>query len=148
MTAKLITPTILLFILGTSFGCTSKPPEDLTKPFQGTWQFGIPKDKMVKEVTFNNDICKIVEKKDTTGTEVRSELEKIDQSTFQVDNSKSPAEIDFVYIEGENQGKTRPGIFVFEGEKLTINVADFDAPRPTQFAAAEKTTLMILERKK
>ena len=57
--------------------------------------------------------------------------------TFQVDASAKPAVIDFEHAEGGLKGKTWKGIYVLDGETLTIcdNAENLDAARPSKFAA-------------
>ena len=57
--------------------------------------------------------------------------------TFRVDASAKPAEIDFEHAEGGLKGKTWKGIYVRDGETLTIcdNAENLDAARPSRFKA-------------
>jgi uncharacterized protein (TIGR03067 family) len=57
--------------------------------------------------------------------------------TFRVDASAKPTAIDFEHAEGGLKGKTWKGIYVLDGETLTIcdNAENLDAARPSKFAA-------------
>jgi uncharacterized protein (TIGR03067 family) len=57
--------------------------------------------------------------------------------TVQVDANTKPAVIDFQHAEGGLKGKTWKGIYVLDGETLTIcdNAENLDAARPSEFAA-------------
>jgi uncharacterized protein (TIGR03067 family) len=57
--------------------------------------------------------------------------------TVQVDANTKPAVIDFQHAEGGLKGKTWKGIYVLDGETLTIcdNAENLDAVRPSEFAA-------------
>jgi uncharacterized protein (TIGR03067 family) len=57
--------------------------------------------------------------------------------TVQVEANTKPAVIDFQHAEGGLKGKTWKGIYVLDGETLTIcdNAENLDAARPSEFAA-------------
>ena len=57
--------------------------------------------------------------------------------TVQVDANAKPAAIDFQHAEGGLKGKTWKGIYVLDGETLTIcdNAENLDASRPSKFEA-------------
>ena len=57
--------------------------------------------------------------------------------TVQVDANTKPAVIDFQHAEGGLKGKTWKGIYVLDGQTLTIcdNAENLDAVRPSEFAA-------------
>jgi uncharacterized protein (TIGR03067 family) len=57
--------------------------------------------------------------------------------TVQVDANAKPAAIDFQHAEGGLKGKTWKGIYVLDGETLTIcdNAENLDAARPSKFEA-------------
>jgi uncharacterized protein (TIGR03067 family) len=57
--------------------------------------------------------------------------------TVRVDGTAKPAAIDFEHAEGALKGKTWKGIYVLNGETLTIcdNAENLDAARPSSFEA-------------
>jgi uncharacterized protein (TIGR03067 family) len=57
--------------------------------------------------------------------------------TVQVDANTKPAVIDFQHAEGGRKGKTWKGIYVLDGQTLTIcdNAENLDAVRPSELAA-------------
>jgi uncharacterized protein (TIGR03067 family) len=57
--------------------------------------------------------------------------------TVQVDANTKPAVIDFQHAEGGLKGKTWKGIYVLDGQTLTIcdNAENLDAVRPSELAA-------------
>lgn len=67
-----------------------------------------------------------------------------------LDPSQSPRHIDVLPDGGPSFGKRVLGIYKQDGDDLTICMADADAPRPTQFDAAEGSnhTLITLRREK
>jgi uncharacterized protein (TIGR03067 family) len=130
-------------------GCSQTVDE--TKPFQGSWkvsEVGADGKKSDKEATFENDSFQIFQvKTGKTDSSIEPGLTG-GPTTFRVDNSKNPKEIEFVSLDGDDQGKTRPGIFEFEGQTLRICVAKgFNDPRPAAFNANAKAVLWTMEKK-
>jgi uncharacterized protein (TIGR03067 family) len=139
-------PIFVLLGLALATGCAKPPiPDDGTTPFQGVWHaVGSDGKKIGKTVTFTNNLVTITEIK-TTGK--KTQVTSSPRSSFRVDSTTSPAHLDFVILEGADIGKTRLGIFAFEDHRLKICLADIDAPpRPTNFVAGDKTTMLLLER--
>jgi uncharacterized protein (TIGR03067 family) len=135
----------LLLLLFTCVGCAKPPPpEDGTEQFQGSWHAsGNDGKSLTIEAIFAKDSFLLIEtKKVGNTTQITSE-----KAIFQVNLAPTPNQVDLVYLAGENAGKTKFGIFVFENDKLKMCVADFDAPRPTAFVANKNSTLMVWERK-
>jgi len=84
---------------------------------------------------------------DPSSTKVSIGKGETQETAMQVDNSKNPGEIDFVYLTGADTGKSKLGIFALEGSRWKICFAEVGQPRPTDFTSGDKTTLMVLERK-
>lgn len=119
-------------------GCSKTPAlGDEIKSFQGWWQIAgpTPGNKLAR---FEKDIFQVFEVKG-------SETKAVEKYQFRVNQAEMPAQIDFVCLVGEHIGKTRPGIFVFEDKKLKICLAHGEPIRPSDFAATDKTILMVLE---
>ena len=72
------------------------------------------------------------------------------QATITVDPKKNPKTIDIVPDNGPDRGKTQPGIYEFDGDKLKICAAQPGKDRPTDFDTKGKMgySLMILRREK
>ena len=66
--------------------------------------------------------------------------------TVQVDANAKPAVIDFRHAEGGLKGKTWKGIYVLDGETLTIcdNAENLDAARPSKFAASSGSGYVLV----
>ena len=66
--------------------------------------------------------------------------------TVQVDANTRPAVIDFQHAEGGLKGKTWKGIYVLDGETLTIcdNAKNLDAARPSKFAASSGSGYVLV----
>lgn len=147
---RILFSAILVFSFVSVFTGCSKP-RDPTKEFQGVWEVTITSaggTKVVKEAAFDKDSCKISDKASADPKEgVSAKLAGADIATIQVDPTKTPGVIDFVSGYGEDQGKTRQGIFSFDGGKLKICLGKFGAPRPTDFVPSENASLMEFERK-
>ena len=131
-------------------GCSKKAADDGTKPFQGTWDVVAEGGKKAEQqFYFEKDTVHVQIVKNESGktsAAVGGSSVVIPRSAFRVDTSKTPAQIDFVPIEGENQGKTRDGIFEMNDKNLKICIADYEEPRPAAFTAKEKVTILNLQR--
>lgn len=153
MNSKIWIPASLLLSLAfiVASGC-SRPPEDTTLPFQGTWKVSetaAGNKKSEKEAAFDKDDFMIVDvAASKTGTSIKSGGPGRGRGKFRVDNTKNPKEFEYVSMEGDDQGKTIEGIYKMEGPTLTICVAtSYTDPRPTDFAAGPKSVLWVMEKK-
>ncbi len=114
--------------------------------FEGEWSMvsgvmdGQPMDKSV--LKWVKRITKGSQTTVYTGPQV---LMKFD---FTTNPAVSPKAIDYRNTAGSNQGKTQNGIYEFDGELLTINLAAPGAARPTQFKSerGSGTTLTVWKR--
>jgi uncharacterized protein (TIGR03067 family) len=57
------------------------------------------------------------------------------KSTYTLDPSKSPKEIDYDVLEGEFRGQKQQGIYAIEGNTVRFCFASPGQPRPTDFTA-------------
>ena len=147
--------TLLAIGLVVLTGCSRQPaPDDGTKSFQGTWDImDATGAKTGKQAIFEKDTFQVQsfaqEKEEAKATIQADEANNIERSVVQIDLTQTPPHITLVPIEGLNNGKPRDGIFEFEGDdKIKICVAHYELPRPTDFNAGSKTTLLILQRAK
>lgn len=71
-------------------------------------------------------------------------------STYKVDASKTPAEIDMIGTEGDSKGKTAPGILKLDGDTLTMCYVMPGKERPTAFDSQPSSgaTLAVWKRAK
>jgi len=75
--------------------------------------------------------------------------ENSDKGTFTIDGSKSPKWIDIKTGEnGPFKGKTLPGIYKLDGDKLTLCCHADAKTRPEEFEAKAKTRNMLLTYKR
>lgn len=66
-------------------------------------------------------------------------------STYSVDFSKKPPQIDMIGTEGELKGKSAPGIFQLDGNVLTLCYVMPGGARPTAFESqAQSGTLLVV----
>src|SRR5437868_2931049 len=106
MLARRMAAVQVLALLLPFAGC-AKPPVDPVKPFQGNWR----ERGTGKTVAFDNDQCRIFEPMVTKAGPGMVQVMSAERAIIQIDSTVEPARIDFVYTDGEHQGKTRPGIF-------------------------------------
>ena len=71
-------------------------------------------------------------------------------STYKVDGSKAPPQIDMIGTEGDLKGKTAPGILKLDGDTLTMCYVMPGKERPTAFDSQPNTgaTLAVWKRTK
>jgi|SRR3954471_4109719 uncharacterized protein (TIGR03067 family) len=71
-------------------------------------------------------------------------------STYKVDASKAPAQIDMIGTEGDLKGETAPGILQLDGDTLTMCYVMPGKERPTAFESQPNTgaTLAVWKRTK
>ena len=109
---------------------------------QGDWKIesvqessgknGNDSDIKAMVVTFKGDSMKIT---------LKGEL--IENHKIKIDAAATPRTIDFTHLEGPDKGKTEPGIYKVEGDKLTICVNDPGKDRPSAFAIKDGTKISL-----
>jgi uncharacterized protein (TIGR03067 family) len=130
-------------------GCSPKPaPVDHTKAFQGTWQtVGTNRNGNKVVAVFEKDQFQINEIQDTAAVQTISLSGGTEKGQFQLNAAATPPQIDLVYLDGDNQGKSRPGIYAVENDQIKMCLAAVGEARPTEFAEKENVSLMVFERK-
>lgn len=73
----------------------------------------------------------------------------MDDFVIQIDPSKPPGEMNFVYRDGPQAGQMRPGIYTLEGDRLKLCLAEVGAQRPTAFVGKDDPPqlLVVLQRR-
>jgi len=121
-------------------GCPRSRTVPGTAPFQGKWRGEA--DGKTAEASFERDTVSI----DQTGKS--GKMAKL-LGTYSVNQPGDSGEIDIIETTGGNAGKTRLGIFAFEGTaKLKICLADVEKGRPSGFVATEGCKVLVFERVK
>ena len=92
--------------------------------------------------TTTTDMLRLTLTKDRYKTEKGAEV--LFDSTYTIDPSKSPKEIDMVGTEGELTGKVAPGIYLIDGESLRICYVMPGLPRPKTFESAEGSQVFLI----
>jgi uncharacterized protein (TIGR03067 family) len=70
-------------------------------------------------------------------------------TTYRLDPTRTPKQIDLTFASGLNKGMMIPGIYLLEGDQLTICLAPMNGLRPTSFATQFTTnTVYVLRRHK
>ena len=133
----------------------NKPMEDAVKSFAGNWKVVSLERSGEKSnadavkdmvVTLEGDKFRFVE---MTGPGRGTEEAKArdvhsEEYVFQVNPAKT-GDIDFVYSAGEDRGKSRSGLYAFDGAMLKICLASVGGSRPTQIASGDDVTVFVLE---
>jgi uncharacterized protein (TIGR03067 family) len=72
------------------------------------------------------------------------------RGTFKLDLSKKPKEIDVVFTEGPEKGKTSLGIYELEGDVYKVCIGLTGKKRPTEFISKPGSghVLEVLKRQK
>jgi uncharacterized protein (TIGR03067 family) len=106
---------------------------------ESTGKNGSEDDIKALLVRFKGDNMKIT---------LRGEL--VAEHKIKIDAAKSPKSIDLTPPEGPDKGKTEPGIYKIEGDRLTLCVNDAGKDRPAAFATKDgtKISLFVLKRAK
>ena len=73
---------------------------------------------------------------------------KAEQATIKIDPLKKPKTIDMILLGGPDKGKTVQGIYVIEGDTLTICGSQAGRERPTEFKGGKEVNLMVFKRDK
>jgi uncharacterized protein (TIGR03067 family) len=74
---------------------------------------------------------------------------EIENGSYKIDAKAKPATIDLKIAKGKDEGKTQLGIFLLEGDKLTVAIASADSKeRPKSFEGAEGVEVTMLKRNK
>lgn len=146
---------VLFLLLLATTGCQKKPSlEERLKTFEGEWNVvqlnregKVSDDEALKDisVTIRKDHMQFFE---GVGKGPVKKL-NLEEYRIQIDPSKSSGDVDLVYINGDNVGMTRRGIYEVEDNKLKICLGGIGVPRPTEFVAKQDPgyTLMVLQQK-
>jgi uncharacterized protein (TIGR03067 family) len=123
-------------ILGTGLVlAVAQPAEDAPKPLQGTWTATqAARDGQAAADAVGHRLS-------VTGHRVQIQSEDgqpLYAGTVRVDQSATPAAIDFEHTEGALKGKAWQGISALDGDTLTVcdNAPNLEEGRPAAFEAA------------
>jgi uncharacterized protein (TIGR03067 family) len=112
----------------------AQPAEETQKKLQGTWSA----TQAERDGKGAEDVVGHALSFAGTRFQIRSKDDKLlYEGTFRVEPSTKPATIDFEHTEGPLKGKAWQGIYVLDGDTLTIcdNAPNLDKGRPTAFEA-------------
>jgi len=138
-TVQLCTAAILLLLLLT--GCSTEHRSAATA-LAGNWDCtsAAVDGKALPEAT--------VKKLRLTLTETQYRTEKGDEvlfdSTYTVDPSTNPKQINMVGTEGELNGKQAPGIYSLEADVLTLCYTMPGRPRPMRFESPTNSGVFLM----
>ena len=67
---------------------------------------------------------------------------------FEIDPAAKPKEIDYKYVFGLKKGVRERGIYQWDGEQLTVCMAQSKQKRPTDFASQQGAGVQLLKLKR
>jgi uncharacterized protein (TIGR03067 family) len=143
---KYLIPAILLFASTLVLLHAGEEAKDLER-LQGTWVIvslveegkAVPAaDTDLLEITIDKDVFTVKEKGKT-----------VLQHKIKLDPTAKPKQIDFTYLDGEDKGKTEPGIYVFEKDQVKLALDEKKKGRPTVFEGdgAASYSIMVIKKK-
>ena len=110
--------------------------------FQGAWKVELIAENGIAEPDAETKKFEIVIKGNTIHVKMEGRDETMD---FKIDPDKSPKNIDITPHYGDDKGKTAPGIYEFDGDRLRICACP-KGKRPAKFATAQGTLVLMLKR--
>jgi uncharacterized protein (TIGR03067 family) len=142
--------SLLAVLLGSAHSAWGDDPKGDEDKIQGTWQAtegmsegkAVPKEQLQgMKVVFSGEKMSIF----PPGGEGKKTLEY----TFRLDPSKKPKAIDATRQDGAGKGKSAQGIYELDGDTLKLCLPSrLEKERPTEFAAPEKSGLILLTLKR
>lgn len=146
--SKFVFCSLLAVIFGSADPVRGEDAKGDQEKIQGTWQATegtsdgkpIPKEQLERlKMVFSR------EKMSLFPPDGKNTVE----STFALDSGKKPKAIDTTRQEGASKGKTAKGIYELDGDTLKLCLpARLEKDRPTEFAAPEKSGLVLLTLKR
>ena len=104
------------------------------KRYEGTWQvisLEVDGNKASEE-----DARKVTVINEADGKwAIEGEGKVVAKGTSEIDPTKKPRAVDLTMTEGDDKGKTFPGIYEFGDDTRTVCLASAGKDRPTEFAA-------------
>lgn len=140
---KLLIPALLTIGLVSSTGAQDEASKKDLDDLQGTWRL-VSREKdgkadtseAIKDVLMANSGDKFSFKGAASGAGAL-------KGTFKVDATKKPRAMDRMPTDGPQKGKTLLGIYLLEGDTLKICVSIAGKERPSEFATAPKSGLVL-----
>ncbi|MCI0541767.1 MAG: TIGR03067 domain-containing protein [Verrucomicrobiales bacterium] len=113
-----------------------------TNNIEGTWSCVAATVDGKPLPSTTTDLLRLTLTKDRYKTEKGSEV--LFDSTYNIDPSKNPKEINMVGTEGELTGKLAPGIFSYDGKTLRLCYVMPGLPRPKTFESPEGSKVFLV----
>ena len=139
---------IALFVFAGAAARAADPVAEEVKKLQGDWQV-VEVDAKGKKLGKDEDEVKNMRFviKDDKLTVRPTNVEGVERKkTFKLDPSKTPKEIDFTSLDGQEKDMTAACIYKLEKDKLTVCMPYYKDPskRPKEFKAGADDGLMLI----
>ncbi|MBI3823695.1 MAG: TIGR03067 domain-containing protein [Planctomycetes bacterium] len=120
-------------------------PSDLDR-MQGTWVVVSLNEKGKPIAADETKLLEFTIEKDTFTAFDKGKV--VVKYQIKLDSTKTPRQIDFTYLVGEDKGKTEPGIYAFDKDQLKFVLNEDKKDRPTVFEGKETEAYSVLVLKK
>ena len=137
--------TTVFFVSGLVLLNAGEEKSDLER-MQGNWLVASLTEEGKSVPAADIEILEVIIEKDAfTVTEKGKPVVKYQ---MKLDPTKKPKEADFTYLAGDDKGKTEPGIYTFDKDRLKLVLDEKKKGRPVGFEGKETATYSVLVLKK
>ncbi|MBI1832352.1 MAG: TIGR03067 domain-containing protein [Planctomycetes bacterium] len=131
---------LFLFASALAAGRAGDQPSDLDR-LQGTWVVVSLIEKGKAVAAEEAATIEIVIDKDTYTAFEKGKI--VVKYQFKLDPTKTPRQVDFTYLVGDDKGKTEPGIYVIEKDQVRFCLDEDKKGRPTKFEGDSFSVLTL-----
>jgi uncharacterized protein (TIGR03067 family) len=141
---KTLALAMMFFASGLALALAGEP-SDLDR-MQGTWVVVSLTEKGKAVPADEAATLEFVIEKDVYSAYEKGKL--VVKYQLKLDSTKTPKQIDFTYLVGDDKGKTEPGIYVFDKEQIKLVLDEDKKGRPKVFDGKETESYSVLVLKK
>ena len=137
--------TILFFSTAVALTRAGDDKSDLDR-MQGTWHVVSLLEKGKALPAGDIEVLEFVIEKNTFTAFEKGKM--VVKYEIKLDATKKPKQIDFTYLVGDDKGKTEPGIYQIDKDRITFVLDEHKKGRPTVFEGKETEEYSVLVLKK